>query len=260
MAQNSTNPTSEQNPPDSQPYRYKAFISYSHKDELRAARLHRRLERYRIPKTLRQNEAGIGLIFRDKAELSVASVLDASIEAALRESESLIVLCSPFAVKSKWVDKEIDYFKSLGRGDRIFTVLLSGIPNAQKRGFLPVEECLPQALRYDVSQDGVTRTERADPLATDLRAGGDGNKLGLLKLVSGLLDIRLDQLLQRQLIHTRRRMLGVLVGSSLIISFLDWRSQLNRLLATRRRDAKGENKYWDEILPGVIPETQYPRN
>ena len=52
----------------SEPCRYAAFISYAHADEVIAARLHKALETYKIPKAL----AGDGLkklspIFRDAA-------------------------------------------------------------------------------------------------------------------------------------------------------------------------------------------------
>ena len=225
------------------PYVYKAFLSYSHKDEVRAARLHRRLERYRIPKNLRQNGPTLGKIFRDKEELSVASVLDKSIEKALRESESLIVLCSPEAVRSQWVDKEIAYFKSLGRENRIFAVIISGIPNAKTRGFPSEWECLPKSLRYDLTETGDIIGERRDPLATDLRREGDGKRLGFIKLVSGLMGLSLDQFLQRQLVHARRRSMGILVASSALISIfagLAWATHSAQLRA-EARTADAEN-------------------
>jgi len=190
MAKPSTHSVSGQDKEKAGAFTYKAFLSYSHKDDVLARRLHRDLERYKIPKSLRENGPNLGAIFRDQDELSVASVLDVSIRAALTESESLIVLCSPHAVSSQWVDKEIEFFKSLGRADRIFAVILSGIPNAKKRGFPAAQECLPKSLRYDLTDSGDVIAERGDPLATDLRAGGDGKKLGLLKLVSGLMELK----------------------------------------------------------------------
>lgn len=243
MAKPSTHSVSGQDEEKAEAFTYKAFLSYSHKDQVRAARLHRRLERYRIPKHLRQNGSTLGTIFRDKDELSVASVLDNSIQTALRESENLIVLCSPDAVQSKWVDKEIEFFKSLGREDRIFAVILSGIPNAQKRGFPSRWECFPKSLRYDLSDTGELKAERGDPLATDLRSEGDGKRLGFIKLVSGLMGLRLDQFLQRQLAHTRRRMMGILVTSSALISIfagLAWATHTAQLRA-EARTADAEN-------------------
>lgn len=243
MAKPSTHSVSGQDKEKAGAFTYKAFLSYSHKDDVLAKRLHRDLERYKIPKSLRENGPSLGAIFRDQDELSVASVLDVSIRAALTESESLIVLCSPYAVSSQWVDKEIEFFKSLGRADRIFAVILSGIPNAKKRGFPAAQECLPKSLRYDLTDSGDVIAERGDPLATDLRAGGDGKKLGLLKLVSGLMELRLDQLLQRQLVRARRRMMGVVMASSALISIfagLAWATHSAQLRAEARQ-ADAEN-------------------
>jgi len=243
MAQPSTHSVSGQNKEKAESFTYKAFLSYSHKDGVRAARLHRKLERYRIPKNLRQNGPNLGTIFRDKEELSAASVLDKSIETALRESENLIVLCSPHAVRSQWVDKEIEVFKSLGREDRIFAVIISGIPNARKRGFPSSWECLPKSLRYNLTELGDIKSERGDPLATDLRPNGDGKKLGFIKLISGLMGLRLDQFLQRQLAHARRRMMGILISSSALISIfagLAWATHSAQLRAEARQ-ADAEN-------------------
>jgi len=236
MAKPSTYSVLGQDKEKAEAFTYKAFLSYSHKDEVRAARLHRRLERYRIPKNLRQNGLNLGTIFRDKEELSAASELDKSIQRALTDSENLIVLCSPHAVRSQWVDKEIEFFKSLGR-------ILSGIPNAKNRGFPAHQECLPKSLRYDLSETGDITAERGDPLATDLRSDGDGKRLGLIKLVSGLMGLRLDQFLQRQLTHARRRMMGILVTSSALISIfagLAWATHSAQLRAEARQ-ADAEN-------------------
>lgn len=232
-----------QGAPASSAYAYKAFLSYSHKDRKQAERLQRRLERYKIPKSLRKGKRGLGTIFRDRDELSAASVLDASIQAALKTSENLIVLCSPDAAKSEWVDKEIAFFKSLGRGDRIFTVFLSGVPSAEKLGRGRAEECLPKSLRYELTDTGEVASARAEPLAVDLRPGGDGNKLGVLKLVSALLGVDLDQLLQRQLIRARRRMMGVLIGSTILISIfagLSW-ATFSAQKQAEARQADAEN-------------------
>lgn len=201
-------------------FTYKAFISYSHKDEQAAKKLRRSLERYRTPKSLRNDGATLGAIFRDRDELPAASHLNKTIKTALRASENLIVMCSPNAAASRWVNEEITYFKSLGRDGHIFSVILSGVPNAADNGLDKTPECLPHALRYESDEDGSFSTDPVEPLAADFRKGGDGEKLGTLKIISGLLGVGLDALLQRQLIRTRRRMIGVATAASIIVSLL----------------------------------------
>ncbi len=95
-------------------YRYKAFISYRHdtEDIKVAEHLHNAIERYHIPKSIRNTIGFDGNmdIFRDKYDLPVTDSLNDTIAAALRESEYLIVICSTHLKESVWVEKEIDLF------------------------------------------------------------------------------------------------------------------------------------------------------
>jgi hypothetical protein len=179
---------------------YKSFISYSHSDEVWAKWLHKALESYKLPKRLR----GEGLteklfpIFRDRDELSSAADLSAKVQNALKASESLIVVCSPSAAKSRWVNEEIRLFRSLGRADRIFCVIVNG----DLKATMLEDACFPPALL----EDGVGETH--EPLAADTRKWADGKILAKLKLISGILGIRLDDLRQRE--QQRKRKLQVI--------------------------------------------------
>src|SRR5439155_1532727 len=88
--------------------RYKAFISYSRAaDDGRLALaiqrgLHRFTRSWYQGRTMR--------VFRDKTNLSVSPGLWSSIEAALGDSEYLLLLISPPAVRSRWVRKEVEYW------------------------------------------------------------------------------------------------------------------------------------------------------
>ncbi|MGE0116971.1 MAG: TIR domain-containing protein [Dongiaceae bacterium] len=192
--------------------RFKAFISYCHDDERVAAWLHRALERYPIPRSLRGQDSPAGPIgrrlypiFRDREELSSSGDLSASIRAALDRSDALIVVCSPAAARSRWVNEEILAFKRLGRQERIFAAIAGGEPNAAAEGLAPSLECFPPALRYALGADGELTDRTVEPLAADLRPGGDGRKAGRLKLVAGLLGIRYDLLRRRDYADRRRR-------------------------------------------------------
>jgi hypothetical protein len=54
-------------------------------------------------------------IFRDRVDMSAGGELSAHLGSALAASEYLIVLCSPSAAESPWVDYEIQTFINLGR-------------------------------------------------------------------------------------------------------------------------------------------------
>ncbi|MEO6227614.1 MAG: toll/interleukin-1 receptor domain-containing protein, partial [Thermomonas sp.] len=129
---------------------YRAFISYSHADSRWARWVHRRVENYRLPSRLRGTNGEFGLlpdrfgpIFRDREDLSSAGELGPSIQLALTNSEALIVLCSPDAARSPWVNNEILNFKRLGHANRIFALILAGEPNTGDE-----RECFPPALRF----------------------------------------------------------------------------------------------------------------
>jgi len=181
-------------------FRYRAYISYSHTDERWAAWLQRALESYRVPARLASRPGAeplprrIAPVFRDREDLSSAHSLTESLVSALRDSESLILVCSPSAAASHWVNEEVRQFQALGRSDRIFCMIVDGDPAAVSGA----GGCFPPAL-FDGVQDAI-----AEPLAADPRAFADGKTLAKLKLIAGLLGVRLDELRQRDLKRRRR--------------------------------------------------------
>jgi hypothetical protein len=161
--------------------RYKAFISYSHEDNKWADWLHRVLESYRPPKRLVGEVTDHGPVpkrmapvFRDCAELSTATDLGEVLNEALKQSACQVVICSPAAARSRWVNEEILAYKRLGRENRIFCLIVAGEPNADERPDLNLEECFPAALRYKLGAGGELSDVRAEPIAADVRDGKDG--------------------------------------------------------------------------------------
>jgi hypothetical protein len=77
-------------------------------------------------------------VFRDREELASAGELGPQIQAALAESDALIVLCSPEPARSRWVDAEVQAFRRSGRGERVFALIVAGEPNAGGE-----RECFP---------------------------------------------------------------------------------------------------------------------
>jgi WD40 repeat protein len=104
---------------------FDAFISYSHAfDGQLAPAVQNGLQRLTKPwyklRALR--------IFRDETGLTVNTALWASIEVALNNSKFFILMASPQAAKSKWVDREIQHWlaKDPEAKDRILIVLTEG--------------------------------------------------------------------------------------------------------------------------------------
>ena len=193
--------------------KYRAFISYSHRDSTWATWLHASLEKYRPPKPLIGTVTNRGTvpkrltpIFKDRDELPSATDLGTLINAALEDSASQIVICSPQSAKSKWVNEEILAFKRLGREDRIFCLVVDGEPNATDLPGREQEECFPPALRFRLGQDGQLSDKPAEPIAADARPRKDGKQNAKLKLISGVLGVGFDTLRRREQQRRIRRM------------------------------------------------------
>ncbi|MDB5440623.1 MAG: hypothetical protein JWM33_3050 [Caulobacteraceae bacterium] len=197
--------------------RYSAFISYNHRDRAVASWLHRAIETYRIPKRMLGRASRLGPlerrlppVFQDREELSASSNLARSVSEALEASGSLIVICSPNGAQSKWVNEEIRAFTALGRRDRIQCLIVGGIPDASRTpGGDPALECLPPALFEDGG---------AEPLAADIRPGGDGRAMARLKLLAGILGAPFDELRQRE--QARRTQRLIFASSALGLGFV----------------------------------------
>lgn len=107
-------------------YKYVAFISYNHnnRDKKWARWIQKELESYRIPTKIRKEHnilaKRIGLLFRDETDLGVSELTEALAE-AVRNSRYIIVVCSPEAVSSTWVYKEVRLFMLTHAGKREYS-------------------------------------------------------------------------------------------------------------------------------------------
>ena len=214
---------------NSQPSRYRAFISYSHANQQWGQWLHKALEEYRVPSAyvgMTNNsqetiERKLGKIFRDRDELTSGPSLHKSILAALEASDNLIVLCSPEAARSSYVNQEIIEFKRLGRSNRVHALIVSGEPHASGIPGHENEECFPPALRFALQDDGLLTDHAADELiAADARGGRDGKSRAIIKLIAGLLGVGYDLLYQREKRRTlqRRAALAVVVALAVVLA------------------------------------------
>ncbi len=159
---------------------YFAFISYKSEDVEWAIWLQHELEHYHLPASFNGRtdvRQDLRPVFRDIDELSAGN-LPSQIEQALANSQNLIVICSPQAAKSPWVNQEVETFISLGRTDRIFPFIVEG--NSPSEFFPPALLGLPK---------------------NEERLGGDVSKNGrdaaFVKIVAGMLGVGYDSLWKR---------------------------------------------------------------
>lgn len=197
-----------------QPFLYDAFISYRHveRDRLWAQWLIEALERYRVPKTLQQQGLPPRLrkIFRDEDEVPASADLDDQIKEALIASRFLIVVCSAFTPRSRWVAREIEIFNELGRGDQVLALLTEGEPADSFPNPLLVR------LRKVIEPDGAVRIveEAKEPLAADVRprkgqSDAQLKRFALLRLVAVILGVKFDDLRLREQERARKRRLAL---------------------------------------------------
>ena len=196
-------PTAGSPPPGDKRYEFFAFISYKHDDMAWARWLQSRLETYRLPSVIRKEAPhlpkAIRPIFRDQTDIAAGPLLE-KLRKELEDSRFLIVICSPGAAKSEWVDKEVKNFIHMGRGDRIIPLIVAGTPGAAD----PSQECFPPALRSGESAMlGVSVQEL-------------GKEQAVIKVVAKLLGLKFDRLWDR---HRRRQRQQLVVRSVVATMF-----------------------------------------
>jgi tetratricopeptide (TPR) repeat protein len=209
-------------------YGYRAYISYSHRNEGWAKWLHHALESYRVPRKLIGTATARGKVparlrpvFRDRDDLSSASDLGLTVKQALVDSENMIVVCSPDSAASRWVNEEIRQFAALGRQKRIFCIIVDGQPPGPGQP----ATCFPEAL----AEVGLE-----EPLAADVRKWADGKNLSKLKLIAGMLGLPLDQLRQRDL-QKRQKLWALAALASVVIAAVVIAAVESRIAAQQRR-------------------------
>ena len=123
---------------------YDAFISYSRQDKVFATLLKKALENFQPPR-------GLGLpqrylkIFLDEEDFTGPGY-DSSLRKHLQDSARLLVVCSPAACRSQYVDDEIRQFVNANGAGQLVPVLISGIPNNEARPDQEAEFAFPKAL------------------------------------------------------------------------------------------------------------------
>lgn len=227
-------------------FRFKAFISYSHADKGWSDWLQKALEGYRVPKHLVGSKGEFGPVpkrlapvFRDREDLSSASDLSGKIKEALEQSETLIVVCSPAAAASEWVNEEIRYFRSLGHEDRIHAVIVDGDPQSAD----PEQRCFPPALVEE--EDGTIN----EPLAADARKWADGRLLAKLKTVAGILGIPLDALRRRDMQRRQRLWMTAMAGTLAVTVVM---AVLTFTAITARNAAENRREHAEELVGYMV--------
>ena len=177
-------------------FRYDVFISYRHRplDNVITQKVFNALESYKLPRSLKaQGYEDIKRAFRDTEELQVSRILTETIDSALDSTNCMVVICSPDAPLSPWVDREIENFIARGRAEHIYPLLIAG----------DEEISFPASLK---------RVPDVRERMMDIRApGNDVKKMmaradtELLKVISGITGCPLAELQREHELRRSRR-------------------------------------------------------
>ncbi|MBP9996107.1 MAG: TIR domain-containing protein [Lachnospiraceae bacterium] len=187
--------------------KYDAFISYRHSevDQYVAVTLHKELEAFRLPHNICKRFKAEGIkkrkierVFRDRDELPITNNLADPITNALRNSEYLLVICTPRLPESIWCKTEVETFIKMHGRENVFAVLAEGEPS----------ESFPEALLFDENGNPV------EPLAADVR-GADRRQIHkkireeVVRLAAPMFSLSYDDLKQRHREQKIRRTITV---------------------------------------------------
>lgn len=177
-------------------YKYFAFISYSSRDTMWGKRLQKKLENYSMPTTLCKEHGWkrkpMAPVFFAPTDIQPGGLTE-ELEARLRASKNLIVICSPASARSRWVTQEIAYFYSLGREKNIHFFIVDGEPHSGN----PDTECFNPAL--DVL--GMPEILGVNIHEKNYRWGWLNKERAYVQLITKLLGVEFDTIWQR---HRRR--------------------------------------------------------
>lgn len=198
-------------------YHYYAFISYATTDSKLAKWLQHQLSYYHIPTSVKKSKIGIPNkirpIFIYEYDLA-GNQLHQAIEQELSASKYLIVICSPNAAKSKYVNREVETFIKQGRSEYIIPFIVDGEVNSKN----PEKECFPPALLelfYDNDPSN-------DPRAANIQT--NGKRQALVDVVATMLGVRRDLLWNRYKarLMKQRFTMGLLAVFAILFGLFYW--------------------------------------
>jgi WD40 repeat protein len=186
-----------------QTYAHDAFISYSRKDNAFAQKLEVALEKFSPPRQLAVPHKRLD-IFRDVTDFTGVDY-HKSVGDHLRSSAKLIVVCSPNARNSPYVDEEIRRFAQDHDTVEIIPVLWAGAPNNESES--EAEKAFPEALCELLNMPLAVDYRNVDIQREKLDRGRLYN--AWYTLLANLYDVSRAEVEQREESRRRRRRLTI---------------------------------------------------
>lgn len=226
--------------------RYHAFISYSHAaDGKLAPALERALKQIAKPifKIRALN------VFRDETDLSATPHLWGAIEEALSKSQYFILLASPIAAKSPWVQKEVNYWLNEKSVDTLLIGLTDGkiIWNDTSNDFdWNQTNGIPFSLKNKYQGEPLYSDFRKAKSSEDLSLNNPDFKMEAAKLAAEIHGKTPDDLIGED-VRLQKRAVRLKNLAILVLSFLLLLSSLTTWWAWNRNTyAQNRQKYAEE--------------
>ena len=195
-----------------QNHHYYAFISYSTADSKWAKWLQNELSYYHIPSSVKKSRIGIPdkirPVFIYEYDLA-GNRLHTAIQQELESSKYLIVICSPNAAKSKYVNGEIETFIRMGRGEYIIPFIVDGEVNSSDSS----QECFPPALLNMLRNGNKNDELRGINIMTN------GKRQALVDVVATMLGVRRDVLWNRYKMRRLKQRIFMAAVAALVLLF-----------------------------------------
>ncbi len=203
---------------------FDAFICYAHgeKDSAAAIALRNALERY---KSGFHRDKKIKRVFLDEGELSSCADFGERINAALKNSKWLIVLCSEHTRESKWVNEEIKLFLRYHDKSRILAVLIEGEP-----GEVYPEELIRNGINAENLLAADARSEDKKGIVRKIK----GNVR--LQIAAPILNTTFDALKQRKRLYAvQRAFAGTAIVLCALVGFFAYAALKAEQIAEREK-------------------------
>ena len=199
--------------------RYAAFISYSHAaDGQLAPALQAGLQGFAKPlfrlRALR--------VFRDKTGLGVTAALWPAIESALADADYFVLLASPGAARSPWVDREVDWWLTHRSAAKLLIVWTDGdiVRSVGAPDFdWQRTDALPARLRGVFTEEPFILDLRWARRSTDFSPRQPGFQEAIARIAATLRRQPFDELIGDDVRQHRRFRRFVTLGVAAVVAF-----------------------------------------
>jgi hypothetical protein len=212
----------------------KVFISYSRKDKGFVAKLDKALKAYKPPKGLNLEQRNLD-VFLDTEDFTGNDYKE-SVARHLNNSGKLLLVCSPNARRSSYVNDEVKVFAEAKGAKNIVPLLISGLPNNEAKPGHEDEMAFPEALCAVMQMPLAADYRHFDPRKDRMDRGiFYGAWFTTLANIYGISRGEIEQRDKKRRANRRKVTIGIISGVILALSAALAYALFSRAEAVRQR-------------------------